>query len=350
MAFPGEPSISEIRASIDPLWSAWVQGYGHEARVMTALFPLAPVTSRRGRVIRFNRDSFRLSTTERAPGTQLRRRTFSFESDPYTLKDHGEQLVIPIENIEEAAAVPGLDLVRVNMSQFMETQTLRHEKDAAALALTAANYAAGHDILVASADQWDEALADPVAQMRTYKRLVQGKIGYVPNTLVLGTAAFDAALDNTRIRDQIKYTSRESITAEVLASLFDLEAVVVAESVYDDAVGTTTDIWTDDAGVLAYVDRGTPRTNAPADVGISGRGHGGGSITSPANAANAYDRRNPSYGYTYVVEGYPTIDGEFWDEDIRSWKYPFAWAYEIFNTFLDGSSKIVSGVLLRDIV
>lgn len=348
MAYPGGQSLEQVR-QVDALWTQYVQGYVHAERVMTALFPMAGVPTRKGTVIKFGRDSFRLSQTKRAPGSQLRTRRFTHGSTSYQMDDHGETLIIPIEEVEEGAVVPGTSITQDHMDQFLETQTLRHEKDAADLALTASAYHADHQPTTAGADQWDESAANPVEQIQDYKELVAAKIGRQPNTLVLGTDAFTAAKENTRIKDQIKYTSAQSIDEELLARVFELDRVVVARSVYDDASGTSTKVWAADKAVLAYVDPGIA-AGSPDAVRNAARGHGGGSITSPTGAMRKYSQRRPSYGYTYVVDGYPVIDGEFWDEDRRSWKYPFAWPHGVFHTFVDDSSLVISGVLILDIV
>jgi hypothetical protein len=347
MSFPGGQNLEQVR-QVDALWSQYVQGYAHQARVMTALFPLAGVPNRKGTVIKFGRDSFRLSQTKRAPGTQLRVRKFTHGSDSYVLDDHGEQLIIPMEEIEEGAVRPGTSIVQDHMDQFLETQTLRHEYDAAQIATTAANYASGHFPTTAGADQWDAADASPTEQIRAYKETISGKIGREPNTLVLGVDAYVAATENGRIRDQLKYTSKESITPEILAAVFDLDTVVVARSVYDDADGTSAKVFTADAAVLAYVDPGT-NLMAPDSPRNGGRGHGG-SITSPAGGTAMYSRRRPAYGYTYVVDGYPIISGEFYDEDRNSFKYPYLWPYGIFHTLTDDDDNVVAGMLIQDIV
>ena len=346
MSYPGGQTLEQVR-QVDPIWTGHVQGYVHAERVGGVLFPAAPVTSRKGKVLRFGRDSFRLSSSKRAPGTSLRRRRFTHDSVPYELDDHAEQLIIPIEEVEEGASVPGTQVTQDHMDQFMEVQTLEHEKQCADLALDSAQYAAGHAVTIAAGDRWDQAAANPVDQTRQYKNVVANAIGRMPNTLLLGQDAFDAACENDRVRDQIKYTSPESINEAVLARVFGVERVVVGRAIYDDASGAKQKVWTATSGVLAYVDPGMAPAVPPRPAS-QGQGHGAPGVTT-LGGQRQYSRRRPSYGYTYQLEGYPVIRGEYWDEDIESWKYPFVWPHGVFLTFQENDLQ-VAGVLLEGIV
>lgn len=59
--------------------------------------------------------------------------------------------------------------------------------------------------------------------------------GFLPNKLVLGRDVYTALLDNAQIMDRIKYTERGNVTPQILASVFDVPEVIVANSVYNSA-------------------------------------------------------------------------------------------------------------------
>ncbi len=105
--------------------------------------------------------------------------------------------------------------------------------------------------------------------------------------------AFRALKVHPKIVERFKYTTAESITAKMLAGLFDLEEFAVGRATYlDDPASDAPfkEAWGDDA-VLAYV----PSESAAMD--------------------------QPSYGYTYTLTGHPFVENQRWDGDVRSWLY-----------------------------
>ena len=59
--------------------------------------------------------------------------------------------------------------------------------------------------------------------------------GYKPNTLVLSPYAFNALKNHEDILDRIKYTQKGIVTADLLATLFEVDHVHVAWSVVNSA-------------------------------------------------------------------------------------------------------------------
>ncbi|RYF71553.1 MAG: hypothetical protein EOO22_12350, partial [Comamonadaceae bacterium] len=105
-----QQSLASARV-VDPILSAVARGYlSPAAAVADALFPIVEVGQRAGRILRFGTDDFKLVSTLRAPGSNTKRVQFGYASDPYSLADHSLEGAVPRENMQEAAAVPGIDL------------------------------------------------------------------------------------------------------------------------------------------------------------------------------------------------------------------------------------------------
>jgi len=95
--------------------------------------------------------------------------------------------------------------------------------------------------------------------MREFTRTIRRLIGLDPNTLVLGDLTYDRLVDHPDVLERIIYTERGIATSDLLATLFDVDRVLVGKSVYTaDAEGTAeasvtyTAAWDDDA-LLMYV-------------------------------------------------------------------------------------------------
>ena len=77
----------------------------------------------------------------------------------------------------------------------------------------------------------------------------------------------------------------------MLARLWNLQSVVVGQSITVDQADVGTDVWGTDV-ILAYV------------------------------ALGSIDNAEPSFGYTYAMEGHPLVEQAYWDNSAKSWVYP----------------------------
>lgn len=277
---------------IDPVLTEVARGYRNPAFAGMALFPAVPVGARGGRIIAFGKEHFRLYNTARAPGASTPRVTSAYSSQSYALENHAIEEQVPYELLQDAAAVPGVDLGAAAVRRGLDIIGLRLEKAQADLARNAANYPSGNKVTLSGTSQWSHDSSNPIKQIEDYKEAVRSQIGVRPNTLLVSGRVFAALKTNPAITDRIKYTSRDVATPELLASLFGLERVVVGDAVYVDAAGAAVDVWGKDA-ILAYT-----------------------AIGSVADAGR------PSFGYTYRLDGSPFVEEPYQDRNARSWIYP----------------------------
>lgn len=72
----------------------------------------------------------------------------------------------------------------------------------------------------------------------TGRKAIQKATGLTPNGLVLDFATYEALKMCDAIIEKIKYTQRGVVTAEILASVCDLEEILVGEAIYSTAKET----------------------------------------------------------------------------------------------------------------
>lgn len=105
---------------------------------------------------------------------------------------------------------------------------------------------------------FNDAASEPIAVIDAQKTLMAQSTGMLPNTLVLGANVANALRSNADIVDRVKYTQRGVASLDILASLFEVERVVVARSVYNAAAEGAEDdfefIANPNAMWLGYVD------------------------------------------------------------------------------------------------
>lgn len=289
------PQMSNSQARIiDPVLTSIAQGYKNADFVGAALFPTVPVPARGGKIIQFGKEDFMLYNTGRSPGQNTKRVSFGHQGSPYVLESHSLEGQLPIETMQEAQAVPGIDMSTNTINATQNIIALRLEKQQADTARNAAAYGASNKITLSGTSQWSDTsgVSDPVAVIEVGKEAVRKKIGKRANTAVIGAVVFAALKQHPKVIDRMKYTGRDVATPELLAQLFGLDKVYVGDAVFADDAGNFTDVWGKDV-VLAYTEKGTVQ-----------------------------EKGKPSYGYTYQLEGYAVVEEPYFDRNTKSWMFP----------------------------
>ena len=277
---------------VDPVLSTHARGYTNAEFVGTFLFPIVPVFKRGGRRIEFNKESFRLYNTKRAPGTDSDEVQFGYLGKPFAVEQDALDGKVPLETMQEANDVPGIDMGKMAVNEVQRILRLGLEYEQAQLARDANTYAAESKITLAGAALWSDPGSDPYSDISLGKEVIRSKTGRYPNTLVLPPVGFEALKKHPTIKDNFKYTSSASITAEMLANYFEVDRVVVGKAVYSaSAADDLADVWGNDA-ILAWV------PVADQSWGV------------------------PSYGYTYQLNGYPIVEQPWYARKKKSWMYP----------------------------
>lgn len=289
------PQMTNAQARvIDPILSEVAQGYKNADMVGMSLFPYVPVGQRGGKILSFGKEDFRLYNTGRTPGSNTKRVQFGHSSGSYALEQHALEGMVPFELMEEAEAVPGIDLGSGAVTKVQDIISLRLEKAQADLATNAALYAASNKTTLSGTSQWSDygATSDPAGDVEAAKEAVRAQIGRRPNTVVMGAAVFAELRNHPKIIDRIKYTGRDTATPELLAGLFGVQRVMVGDAIYENDSAAMADVWGKFV-VVAYTELG-----GIADMG------------------------RPTYGYTYRLRGYPIVEQAYQDRNAKSWIYP----------------------------
>lgn len=280
---------------IDPILTTIAQGYQNNELIFPELFPVVPVDQRGGKIIQFGREDFRLYSTARAPGSSTKRVQFGYSGAPFALNSYSLEGQVPFEHMQEASAVPSIDLGRVAVMKTQNIIQLGNEVAAAAIATTAASYQAANKVTLAGTSQWSDqtsGVSNPSKDIQTAVEAVRAAVGKRPKTVVLGPKVWASLKTHPAIIDRIKYTGRDSVTLDMLATLWDVRRVVVGDAIYEDATGALVDVWGKYV-VVAYTETG-----------------------------NLQDAGLPSYGYTYRLRNYPIVETPYQDRNAKSWIYP----------------------------
>lgn len=247
-------TISDV--VVDPVLSNISKAYSNEMYIADMLFPVVPVGKQTGKYYQYNKAKFRRNKTLRAPGGKANEVEYGLSTASFEAVDHALKEKTPWEIIEQAdsALSPESDATE-NV-----TEQLQIDKEIALATSMAATATITQNTTLSGTSQWsDYTNSDPISDIKAGMVVVQKAIGRKPNTLLLGKPTFDKLVDHPDVVEKIKYTNLGTATTDLLARLFNVENVIVAEALYNTAVEGATDsldyIWGKHAW-LCYI---TPR-------------------------------------------------------------------------------------------
>ena len=283
---------------IDPVLTTVARGYRHAMHCFPDLFPIVNVPQRGGKVITFGQEDFIKRDLTRAPGSNRQRLNVGYAGEDYATEQRALDGTVPREIMEEAMAVPSINMQMRAARAAMQNVMLQVEIAAAELATTDGSYTAAHRITPAVL--WDVANSTPAKNVRDAKELIAADIGMEPNLMVIGPEVKRALEDNGDVVDRIKHTRAPGdegaeISDKLLAQYFGVERLKTAWARSGEA-GNFKALWGKHA-ILAYVGVST------LDSAEAGMGE-------------------PSFGYTYRLNGYPVMEPGWFDRTCDSWLYP----------------------------
>lgn len=193
------------------------------------ILPRVPVEMMSDKYLIYNKaDNFTVPRTYRGPRSKSNEVSFgstdaTYSCDEYGLRDfvtdrENKNVDAPMRKLEDAAeSVTGLLLLD------------REIRAASVLTNTAV---LTQNVTLSGTDQWsDYANSDPMANIET----ARAACFFKPNLIVLSEAVFTKLKHHPDLLERVKYTERGVLTTEMLASLFEVDRVAVANAKYNTA-------------------------------------------------------------------------------------------------------------------
>lgn len=283
---------------INPVLTGIAQGIKQNGLVGSQLFPTVPVGMRAGNILTFSREDFmQYNGLQRAPGTATKRVQFGYAGSPFALLDYSLEGSLPIEHQQEMSSGENgftVDGARLAITKVDAIMALRLEIAQATLATTLGTYPVANRTTLVGTAQWSDysGTSDPAAVVETAKEQIRAGTGRRPNLMILGPITYARLRQHPRVRDQFKYTSAQSIDADLLAQFFGVSRVIVGDAIQATDAGVMSDVWGKHA-VLAYTEVG-----GIADMGA------------------------PTFGYTYNLDGYPVVEEPYYERNSKTWYFP----------------------------
>jgi hypothetical protein len=285
---------------INPVLTEVALGYMQQPLVANVLFPKVPVRTRKGQILQFGREAFRVHDTKRAPGGIIARAQISYSPTPFALIQHALGVQVPIEEQEEAAAVLALDLLNENIQTVADSVRLEIEVTAAQIATNPATFPASNIEALSGTSMLDQS-GNPFDLFGDAKETVRSQIGARANTIIVGPKVLTALQKNPLVLDRLKYTSSQVPGLDDLARLFQVDVFVEGAAVSVDEEDNFQDVWGKNI-VVAYVAKGSK------------------------------SRRTPCFAYQYELDKMPVVTDPEFNRKTRSFEAEFLYENGLYVT------------------
>jgi hypothetical protein len=202
------------------------------------LFPVVPVKKQSDLYWKFSKSDLRRTDVKRrapgtkAPGTGWKNNTDTYFAHPYSVrKDLDDQTTANADSMWDLEKISTQNLTQ----QLLINQDLEWSDTFFKSTVWDTEYA-GVSTAPSTGEflQWDQAGSDPIAEVSEWVVRFRELNGRKPNKMVMGADVMRALKQHPDIIDRIKYTQKGIVTEDLIATLFDVEQILVAYASYTD--------------------------------------------------------------------------------------------------------------------
>jgi len=237
-----------------------VMEYVEQAKefIATACLPIFKTKKKESSFSAITREGItRDADTKRAPRSAYNRDGFEAKDLSYKCEEHGLEGALDDGEREMYASDFDAELVT---SQITARRLMQAQEKRVADALFNASVWTGADLFTDhSANPWDNIASDVVGQVRAAREKVRSNCGIEPNALICSKINIDNLLDNTGIKDSIKYVARltEAEILNALADILGLKKIIVGKAIRNSAKEgqsfVSANIWNDDYAMVGVI-------------------------------------------------------------------------------------------------
>lgn len=209
------------------------------AFIADKVFPIVPVKRQSDVYYQYSKEDFMRDEAQvRGAGTESAGGDYGVEAqEPYYCRKHAFHKDVTEE--ERANYDEPLDADKDATDFVSQKMLIRREMQWAAnffkTGIWGTTIKGGDAAGEGTAIKWNQATSNPIKDVTEAGVNMASSTGYKPNTLVLSPYAFNALKNHDDILERIKYTQKGIVTADLLATLFEVDRVLVAWSVVNAA-------------------------------------------------------------------------------------------------------------------
>lgn len=220
---------------------------------------------------------------------------------------------VPISQMTQANADPGLPLDKAAAQLVTQRMLIRRERLFATNFMLTGLWATSITGTASSGTgftSWDDYASDPEKNMDDAKNAMVKSTGFEGNILTVGYSVHQALKRHPIIKDRIKYTSSESITAEIIGKFFELDEYHVSKAAYsttNEGASTKTQAFAVPSNALLTYKEGAPTLMSPTAAtifcwsGLTGLNNAGVRIDQYYDEKKKHDVIRGEFAFAMVV-------------------------------------------------
>lgn len=203
-----------------------------DAFIATKVFPIVQVQKQSDLYWKYSKSDWRRTDVERrAPSTETPGVGWNVDTDTYFAHVYGVHKDIDDQLRANADSNFRLDS---DATSFVTNQLLlKRDIDWAATYFKTGVWGTDYTGVGANPTgnqflQWQLATSDPISQLATLQINFIQQTGFKANTMVMGANVLKALKNHPGIIDRIKYTQKGIVTTDLIATLFDVDKILVS--------------------------------------------------------------------------------------------------------------------------
>jgi hypothetical protein len=232
----------QTQVYVDPVLAKISIAYTNPSYIADNIFPELQVDKRTGVYYVYDKQKFRITNDLRAPNTRSQEVEYGLTKATYgPLIEHSLAQGIPWEVRTEAVAPLNPD---IDATENV-TEKIKLNKENDAFLQCSNTSVVTQNVTLSGAQQWsDYTNSDPIADVAlavdTVKTAIMKPASQM--TLVLGYQVFSKLRNHPQILERIKYSQLGIVTADLLAAVFNVKSVLIAEAEVNTANVNQTDV------------------------------------------------------------------------------------------------------------
>lgn len=197
------------------------------------LSPTVKVKKESNEFFVYSKDNLRIPATLWADGDVANPAIWNLSFSSYLMERHALKDTVTDRTRANAdkAVRPEIDTTEGMTGQLK----LRNEIDVLTLITTATLWS--NTTSLSSTQRWDQdtSLANPIRFVDSATIAIRRNSGKKANVIAMPDNTFKAAKEHTNIVDRVKHTSMQSVGPDILATLFNVERVLISGAVQNSA-------------------------------------------------------------------------------------------------------------------
>ena len=223
------PDVGDVHT--DAVLSGVSVMYKNDSLIADLILPVIPVKKESELYYKYTRN-WRLPEAKRAAGAEAAEVEWNVTTDTYSCEEYALKDLIP-DRVRNNADKP-LNMDVDTTENLTDLIHLLREKRVADIVFAGGNH--GTTSALAGANRWDDyAGSDPIGNVRTAKDTVHASSGKMPNVMIVGKQVHTKLLDHPDVLERIKYTQKGLVTADLLATFFEVDKYLVGNALYDSS-------------------------------------------------------------------------------------------------------------------